>query len=100
MGNKLMFWTAPNNGNVIRYDLTDDTDTKIITDYDGLMGLALDPSTGDIYFADDNNLCIMISDYAGENISSVHELVDYGIQPFGVDVSLLRLAPISFTTTL
>jgi len=85
--NKLMFWTAPNNGNVIRYDLTDDTDTKIITDYDGLMGLALDPSTGDIYFADDNNLCIMISDYAGENISTVHELVDYGIQPFGVDVS-------------
>merc|ERR1711988_354602 len=100
MGNKLMFWTAPNNGNVIRYDLTDDTDTKIITDYDGLMGLALDPSTGDIYFADDNNLCIMISDYAGENISTVHELVDYGIQPFGVDVSPARLAPISFTTTL
>jgi len=85
--NKLMFWTAPNNGHVVRYDLTDDTDEFIITGYDGLMGLALDPSTGDIYFADDNNLCIMITDYTGSNISTVHELVDYGIQPFGIEIS-------------
>merc|ERR1719198_1656688 len=85
--NKFLFWTSPNKGHMVKYDLTDATDTYIVEDYDGLMGIASDPSRGELYFVDQGTLAIMIIDYAGTNYSVVHDLSDYAITPYGVDVS-------------
>jgi len=56
-------------------------------DYTGVMGIACDPSRGELYFADQGNMAIMIVDYAGSNYSIVHDLASYAMVPYGMDVS-------------
>merc|ERR1719231_877388 len=85
--NKFLFWSSPDHGNLIKYDLTADEEFKLIEDYDGLMGIAADPSRGELYFVDQGYLAINIIDYAGTNYSTVHDLADYNLVPFAIDVS-------------
>lgn len=85
--NKFMFWSSPNIGTVTKFDLTNQAIGAILEDYDGVMGLACDPSRGELYFADQNNLAIKIVDYAGTNFSTVHDLAPYYMVPYGMDVS-------------
>jgi len=85
--NKFMFYSSPNKGGITKFDLTNQATGSVIEDYTGVMGIACDPSRGELYFADQGNMAIMIVDYAGSNYSIVHDLAAYAMIPYGMDVS-------------
>jgi len=85
--NKFLFYSSPKNGGITKFDLTNQATGAVITDYTGVMGIACDPSRGELYFTDQGNMAIMIVDYAGSNYSIVHDLSAYAMIPYGMDVS-------------
>lgn len=85
--NKFLFYSSPKLGGITKFDLTNQATGAIVEDYTGVMGIACDPSRGELYFADQGNLAIMIVDYAGSNYSIVHDLAAYEMIPYGMDVS-------------
>jgi len=90
--NKFMFWSDPQKGHIIKQDMTDGKATAIVTGKP-VMGLSVDPSRGELYFAnqgagEENGFAgsaIEIIDYAGSNVSVVHSLEDYGLEPYSVE---------------
>lgn len=85
--NKFLFYSSPKLGGITKFDLVNQATGAIVEDYTGVMGIACDPSRGELYFADQGNLAIMIVDYAGTNFSTVHNLAPYEMIPYGMDVS-------------
>jgi len=89
--NNFMFWTEPTRGSLIKYDMATDTKYAIIDGLhdwtESLMGLACDPSTGDLYYVSQLDEAIYVMDYSGTNKSTVHELSDYSLIPYGIDLS-------------
>lgn len=94
--NKFMFWSSPNLGLISKLDLTDSSKTELLTlqeaDSDtGVMGLAADPSRGELYYVNQVSQSIDIIDYSGSNGSVVHYLSDYGLSPYGLEISPAEL---------
>mmetsp|Transcript_6119 Transcript_6119/g.15013 ORF Transcript_6119/g.15013 Transcript_6119/m.15013 type:complete len:633 (+) Transcript_6119:107-2005(+) len=88
--NKFMFWTSPDLGLIQKYDLTTDDKTMMLTLKEtelGVMGLALDPSRGELFFARQDTQTINVIDYAATNTSTVVDLSSYNMVPYGVEIS-------------
>ena len=72
--------------------MTDGKATVLVTGKK-VMGVSVDPSRGELYFAnqgagEENGFAgsaIEIIDYAGSNVSVVHDLEDYGLEPYSVE---------------
>jgi len=88
--NKFMFWSSPDLGLISKLDLTTDDKTEMLSlkaAEDGVMGIALDPSRGSVFYARQDELGIWVMDYAAENRSKVVDLGDYNLTPYGVEIS-------------
>merc|ERR1711988_256087 len=88
--NKFMFWSSPDLGLISKLDLTTDDRTEMLSLRSvelGVMGIALDPSRGEIYYARQDTPAIDIMDYAATNRSTVVNLGDYQLMPYGVEIS-------------
>ena len=94
--NKFMFWSSPNLGKITKLDLTDDSETDLLdlrqaADDLGVMGIAADPSRGELYYVNQVEMSICIVDYSGTNFSTVHLLSDYSLTPYGLEISPAEL---------
>jgi len=90
--NKFMFWSDPQATTIMKQDMTDGKVTTILSGKP-IMGISVDPSRGELYYANQgageengfSGSAIEIIDYAGSNSSVVHSLEDYSLEPYSVE---------------
>ena len=88
--NKFMFWSSPDLGLIQKLDLTTDEKTDMLSlreAEEGVMGIALDSSRGEVFYARQDELGIYVMDYGATNSSCVVNLGDYNMMPYGVEIS-------------
>lgn len=84
--NKLFVWSSPSLGHITLFNLTDGVKTTVVENSYEIMGIGLDEASKEIYYCDQEDHKIMKVSYFGGTHEEIHDLVDLGLQPYGIDI--------------